>query len=175
MDDLIFEDFTNFTVSRGVKARLEAKARVNGCASCKRRAPPYVAGYGRGNFIALCLECTDVDPPVSVIRDGRSGPVWLSIETPWIIDDLRWFKAHPHRRLRLRAPFPCEMRTLGFKDAVHIVVEKRGPGTFLRALGNFGTVPDDDEGLEALLDSYPAPVTRNGEMQLAPPSKEWLS
>ena len=132
--------------------------------------PPFFAGYENAEFIPICVECGDIDPPVSVIRDGRRGPVVLI--TPWDAEDHKWFTANPRRQFRLRAPVagePCldvshaaeriaEARRSGLIVAVLVwwdgVQFVREPGTFsidVETMDSF-----TDAGIERLIE--PAPV-----------------
>jgi hypothetical protein len=136
---------------------------LGGCAQCGCSAPPYLVADGDRR----CLACLDAVP-----ADGT----WLiGGLPPWELDDGAWFKAHPHRQLRLRAAWPGELFLLGYKDAreriaaaararltVVIVVKRQAHGRLGREPGNSPAGDLDsfiDSGIEWLAEGRRGPLS----------------
>jgi hypothetical protein len=176
-DDLL-EDFRDFAAAPGVKQRLAIKAEAEGCARCGERTPPHFAGFSDGEFCVLCLECADIDPPVSIIRDGQRRPVPLI--PPWDAEDHKWFNANPRRQYRLRPPVAGEPCLRDYPDAAARIEAARQSGyvigilvtwngtEFVREPGSFSADIEldsyTDAGIKRLIE--PAPVQATAQCVL---------
>jgi hypothetical protein len=85
----------------------------------------------------------------------KSGIVQRDKNSPWVKDDVEWFKKHPDRKYRARSTFLGELKAMGMQKPsrpYQAIVKRPEPNELPTQVMSARPFPDDEKLLEALFD-----------------------